>query len=120
MANYSSDRASAYADIKEAGMAMTLQLAVPGNFDDVAGTETGAGTLDYECYGIVTEYKASAINGATILLGDKNILLSAAADFPDPAANNLLLIDSVAHIVVDCKPFAPAGMAIFYKVQVRK
>jgi hypothetical protein len=106
--------------IKQFGMPMTLSTETAGTYDPSTGVVSDPVKVDHLVNGIVIEYESKDIDGTLIKIGDKIALMTASDTTPEPNSDNTLTMNSVDWAVISCNPIAPAGLAIVYKVQVRK
>lgn len=119
MSFYSSLAATAAKLIKDKGQPLTLGLVAVGDYNADTGIAPTTPT-EQGCFGVVLDFPAKEINNTTILSKDKKVVLSVEGLTRDPETFESLLIGSVKHEIITCKPLAPAGTAVIYTLQVRK
>jgi hypothetical protein len=68
----------------------------------------------------LTDFTYKDRNNSEIKSGDMLVLLGIAPNMPQPDSDDTLTIGSDILSVVKCHPISPAGVPIFYRVQVRK
>jgi len=136
MADYSLEIADAAADIQEAGGVFTLEHEVettPDPSKPWRRDATSAPALTF--YGVLTYYRktiesqgytAGSEDSRAILPGDM-LLLVAAGDAnlagqvnPIKPRDKVTGVDGQAYVVISVETVAPDGVAILYRVQVRK
>lgn len=104
------------------GQAFTITHTEPGTYDTATGVNTLPSPTTQTGCGIVEAYKAHQIDGTLILAGDRRVMLAAltpsGAVLTDPAVDDTIQIDRACTIKA-VEPFAPAGLAIFYYLQIR-
>lgn len=79
-------------------------------------------------YSVLLDYNYKQIGtqpDSLIRAGDKNLLVAAidvnGLAMPEPPPESeCVAADGVTYIVKNCKPLAPAGVAVLYDVQLRK
>lgn len=123
MPDYTAIAAKALAGIQRAGIAMTLtRPAADGVYDPALGEYVYGGVdTDYPCYGLyqspTQEGKGDRFNdGTTIQAGDRNILLAASGMTVIPQAGDRI----EGYVVVTSQPVAPGGVALLYRILVKK
>lgn len=125
MADYSSDIASAYNDIKEAGGEVTISHpASDGVYNPVTETRTGgtAASTD-ETYAVSKGYKEKHIDGTIVRQGDKMFLIPALLPTGDALAvdqADKVIQGGTSWNIVNIEEVGPDGTAILYKVQARQ
>ena len=115
--NYAEDRADADEMIDEFGQDGVLRrLTTTGpDYDPVEGAPD-----DHPAVFAVLDYTNREIDGTRILATDKKALLSVGDLTIVPGTDDQLVIGGIAHAIIQVKPLAPAGMVLFWELQVRK
>lgn len=85
--------------------------------DKVSGTVTKSGVESKTVKALVTDFNKSLIDGTTIRVGDKNIVM---APTEKPAIGNTITINGFTWNVIDIKESSPAGVVLVYFLHVRK
>lgn len=99
------------------GQTVTLVRDTGGSFDPVTGTVT-PGTTDFlDFKGVLKNVDARLIDGTTIMQGDKLLVLD--ASHTPEEGDKVEGIDGNWQIV-RIESLNPAGVALAYKVQVRR
>lgn len=104
------------------GQAFTLTHSTLGTYDPATGTTSIVNTTQTGC-GIVEAYKAFQIDGTLIKAGDQRVMLAAlttaGAALTKPEPDDTILIGAKTWTIKAVEPFEPAGLAIFYYLQIR-
>jgi len=133
MADYTQERADAYADILEAGGVFTLASVVATTPDLGRPWRTEQASVP-QCtpHGVLTYYRktiesqgftAGSEDTRAILPGDMLILIAAADPqllFPPAPRQTLTGVDGQVYRVINVETVGPDGTPILYRVQVRK
>lgn len=106
--------------ITEFGQAITLQVSVPGTFDPITGTESGATTATYGGFGVVTDYTTREIDGTVIQRGDKKVLATFTDTSVIPLTTHNLLVGSTSYSIQNVNSLEPGGVSVMYTLQMRR
>ena len=120
MHDYLADRADVLAAFKEDGMLMTLAVPGASTFDHILGAYSAATAVQYTGYGLVKEYKAQEIDGTVIQRGDQKVLVVFEDASIVPATTHNLSTVGNLYAVQNVGALAPAGVVIFFTLQVRR
>ncbi|GAB6036132.1 hypothetical protein JCM15519_06910 [Fundidesulfovibrio butyratiphilus] len=91
-----------------------------GEFDPETGRYAEGDPTETSCKAVLTDYSLKMIDGDLIKLGDRLAIVPAQGlAEPDPTRDTLI-IKGESWNVVRAKVVDPGGVAILYKVQVRK
>jgi hypothetical protein len=114
------------------GQTVTLTRIVPGAYDPATSTTTGASTVTQTGSGALFEYTTFLRAGlrndkglGLIVEGDKQFLLSpfdsaGNALSPGPVIDDqVTLANGVVYTITSISPLAPAGLVIFYELNLR-
>jgi len=82
----------------------------------VTGTNTRT-TSTFTAYGVATNYNKTEIDGTIIQSGDIKFIMEGVTA---PKQGDSTTIDSIVYRVMGVVPVSPAGVAVIYKVQLRK
>lgn len=85
--------------------------------DKVAGSVSGAQITEKVVKGIVTEYNKSMVDGETILVGDKKVIIAPTAK---PEVGDTITINNSTWKILNVTESNPAGVPLVYFLQVRK
>lgn len=121
--DYAAERLSAHVEIKDNGAAVVLQYAAPGEVDGGTGTVTPGATVTVNTYGLVSEYTTREIDGSNIMRGDVKLRCSAedlAKAKQAPTAGWTATLGGVKYRVMHASPVQPGGIAVMWKLQLRK
>lgn len=83
----------------------------------VAGTVTKTDLQIKTVKAIVTEFSKTLIDGTTIRIGDKNIVM---APTEKPVIGDTITINGITWPIIDVKESNPAGIVVVYFLHVRK
>jgi len=78
------------------------------------------GATDHPATVVVLDYANREVDGTRIQATDKRVLVAAGGLEITPKPSDRLKIDGTGHAIVQVKPFAPAGIVVFFEVQARK
>lgn len=106
--------------LKAKGQAMTLTRVSGGTYDPVAGSVTGATTTTYTVYGIESAFRDGLTMSAGTLIQSGDRLAIVAADQATPVPGDSLTIVGVVWKVIAVNAVNPAGVALLFKLHVRK
>jgi hypothetical protein len=105
--------------IAEFGMDATLirpTVAAGTRYDPTPGADT-----ERPVKVVVLDFNVAEINGNTILVTDKKILMAKGNLDLEPALSDKIRISGTVYSLVEpIKPFAPAGTVVFWQLQARK
>lgn len=116
MSFYADMRATATRLLTQFGASATLTERMAGAYDPATGKSTITET-ETIVKAAVFDYPEKAIDGTSILRGDKRAFIQAGGT--KPKAGMLLTWNEVVHSIVDCKPLSPSGYDVLYEAQVR-
>lgn len=119
MADYSSQKTTAYNLIKAKGVAVSFLRETESSYNYVTDSATEA-TASYSGYAVITEFKDKLINGDTIRLGDRLLLIPALNLSITPVEGDQIYIGDVLFNIPSVRTIGPSNAAIIFKVQVRK
>lgn len=114
--DYAHTRAVAERLIKRFGQVGALRRTV--NDDDPFNP--GQTTTDYACTLAVLDYSKRDVDGTLIRQTDQLVYVSTAGLALSPTPTDKLVIGGAVMTIVNVKPLSPAGLVVFYEVQVRK
>lgn len=77
-------------------------------------------TTDYPCTLAVLDYSKRDVDGTLIRQTDQVVYLSTAGLTISPAPTDKLVVGGTVMTIVNVKPLSPAGLVVFYELQVRK
>lgn len=131
MVNYANFRNLAERLIEENGRTLTLLRQDIGNFTDPAkpwADSTEAGEIRFDVLGVVIEFEKEAIDGETVRLGDKQILIAAKSveDESGSTTNidiedyDIILDGTVRWTIVQVELIEPGPSRILYEVHVSR
>jgi hypothetical protein len=109
----------ALALLKQFGQPMTLRRVTDGAYDPATGV-VARSEQDTTVTGAVFGINDERVNGSTVLRGDKEATISAKALAAPKANGDLLIVQGDRHQIVSVAPLAPGGVAVIYKLQIRK
>jgi hypothetical protein len=116
--DYARSKASADRQLGGAGQAGFLRRPTSTG---PAHDPTPGAPLNYPVTFAVFGYKNRDIDGTRILATDKRVLLAVGDLAVEPQISDMLVIKGVAHSIIDpIEIVAPAGIAVLYKLQVRR
>lgn len=126
--DYTEIAADVLAALQEDGFAVTLRRQTAGTYNPVTGEFSGESTTDYAAQALISSQNMSQtgntgeryFNGTLIQTGDKILMLAASGLSVTPAPGDRLIIGSVAWQIVTLITVEPGGVALFYRVLVRK
>lgn len=126
--DYTEIAADVLAALQEDGFAVTLRRQTAGTYNPVTGERTGAQTLNYSVQGLITSQSMLQsgntgeryFNGTLIQTGDKMLILAASGLAVTPAPGDQLIVSGVTWQAVTLITVEPGGVALFYRVLVRK
>lgn len=105
------------------GQVVTLTHVTPGSYDTATATETGATTTTQTGSGVEIAYTAREIDGNTIRVGDKKLLLSplnsAGAALLAPELGDTAALASGTWTILAIEPLSPAGTVIMWTLHLR-
>ena len=125
---YTELAADVLAALQEDGFAVTLRRQTAGTFDPGEGSFDGATTTDYAAQALISSQSMSRsgdsgeryFNGTLIKTGDEILILAASGLSVTPQPGDLLIISSITWQLVAIVTVKPGGVALFYRVLVRK
>lgn len=116
---------SFYSDLADIGASVLAEYGQPMNVRKMSSGDydpaTGAPSItyaDFPCYGFIYDYTEREINGTSVLVGDRRIILSPPGI--DVLAGDLIVFGNAEYKVVMPKPVNPAGETVIIDVQVRR
>lgn len=104
--------------LKDFGQLMKLTKRTEGTYDP-ATSSAPVQPASADVYGAVMGFKKEKVDGATVRATDKRVILAASGLTIEPDAGDTLTIGGKVHQIINCEPFAPAGIATHYNAQVR-
>jgi hypothetical protein len=114
--NYARTRSTAERLIERFGQTGALRRTTSDN-DPFNPSQT---TTDHDCAFAVLDYSKSVVDGTVIQQNDQMVYLSTKGLTIAPETTDRLVVGGTALTIVSVKPLSPAGMTIFYELQVRK
>lgn len=117
MSFYADMQATAKRLITDKGQLVTLRTATGSAYNPATGTVGVTYTDHADIPAVVTNFKASEVDGVKVVKGDKRVILS---NERSPVIDDLIVIGAVTHKVIDVETVSPAGEDVIYKAQVRK
>lgn len=105
------------------GFLMTLVSEAAAVFDSDTGIKTPGTVTSTSVTGLMRFFSQDEINGKDILSGDVQALLSGkelAAAGIEPDTTMRLIANGVTYNVVRNTPTMPGGIAVLYRLQVRR
>ena len=111
------DRAAATALklLTKYGRSVTVTSVTPGTYDPAAGSITNT-TATSTAKGLVTEHKATDIDGTLIKAGDKKLLLDSSAVI---SIDDSVTVGSDVYSVVGVSELNPAGTRVMWTCNIR-
>lgn len=106
--DYSRNVATANKLIAKYGRSLTVERRANGVL--VKATESDA---------VILDYTNDQIDGTRILRTDRQVFISVERLAFEPLPNDRLVVDGKSLIIVTIKPLNPAGVVVFYELQVR-
>lgn len=76
--------------------------------------------VDYACTFVVLDYAKKDIDGTLILQTDQMVYLSTQGLTIEPNVTDKVVVGGVVFTIINVKPLSPAGVVVFYEMQVRK
>ncbi len=110
--------------LKGKGQAVTLTKVVPGTYDPATGGVTNTSTTQTGT-GAILDWNSRNVDGTTIKIGDKRLLLSAlnsaGAALTAPALGDKITdaASVVYTLVAPLEIISPAGTPVLYKCNMR-
>lgn len=105
------------------GAPLTLEQRTAGDYVPGGGT-TGGGMVLHLGSGVRVDYKVSDIDGVNVINGDFQLLVSPlkidGSDMPQPQVSDVFTFNGDPVRVIRVMPWNYAGLAVGYRVQVRK
>ena len=104
--------------IKKKGRLVTLSKTT-ANQNRQTGV-TAPSTVQQDVYAVFTNYSASQIDGSTVQMGDKRLLI-ASSILDNPITTDWRILDGIeTWNIVGIEEVQPGDTSILYKVQVRR
>ena len=119
MADFTSEKQTAYDAIVENGTTITLKKYTVGTYDPVTDSSTGATWTNYSHYGVLSRYKQIDIDGDMIRKGDMKVLIPALNLDIEVEEGDKIRVLSKDWIVIDPGTVQPSADPIIFKAQVR-
>lgn len=121
MSDYTSDHASALADVTEAGVAVTFTMVTPGTYDAATDTWTDAVDASVSGYAIRTRGNPLRYQALGLVQSESPTLLFTPTTYGDqPVVGSTVTWGGVVYTVKDVEPVEPDGNAILCKVVVAR
>lgn len=122
--DYNSIAQRALAQIKRAGIAVTISRETAESFDPGTGTYTGATMTDYSADGVIQAPNRENTggrfgDGTMVQAGDKFILLAASGLTITPKPGDKITVNAVAYSIVTVMAVEPGGVALLYRILAR-
>lgn len=114
---------TAHALINKRGFAMTLVGPLGGSTDSDTGVHTPGTPTNTAVVGVMRFFSQDEINNIDVLSGDAQALISAketAEDGIEPDTEMRLIVNGVTYNIVRNTPTMPGGIAIMYRLQIRR
>ena len=116
--NYAITKSTADKLLNNFGQSVLITNKVSGAYDPATGTVSQTITTQ-NGIGAVFDRGSKEIDGTTILLGDKKMLLSA-VDITKPQINDTVLVGSINYTIKEpLIEINPAGTVVMYKLNLR-
>ena len=119
MTFYTDLRSAAEIMVTEYGQAVTLKRIAAGAYDPSTGTAAQTVT-SYPGRAIMGNYSNRDIDGTLIMRGDRLATLACDTLGVVPSKDDVLTVDGVDWTVQSVEPVDPGGVALIYRLQVRK
>ena len=119
MTFYTDLRSVAEVRITEYGQSVTLKRIVAGAYDPSTGAAAQTVT-SYPGRAYMGNYSSRDIDGTLILRGDRRATLACDTLGVVPSKDDVLTVDGVDWTVQSVEPVDPGGVALIYRLQVRK
>jgi hypothetical protein len=120
---YDDMASTADALIGEFGRAVTITYWSEALYDPTTSA-ISEGRATASGFGVTEDYDNSAIDGASVLRGDRKLLLSPLDDagvaIPAPSADDTAEIGGVTWTVIGSHVLDPGGTPLLYTIQLRK
>jgi len=114
---YASLQVTADRLIEQFGQTGTLARQALSGATPWAPTLTATG---YEVQAVILDYSAREIDGTDITLNDRKAYVAVGALPITPKPGDTFTVGGVAFEVIRSMPLNPAGVAVFYELQIRK
>lgn len=115
--DYTLSRATAERLIDRFGMAGAIVREEPGSGPDYAPGEPTETT--HACRLVITDYNSMDRAGTAIEMEDKRVLISTQGLAITPTNADRLRISGTDYPIISISPLEPAGVVVFYEMQVR-
>ena len=116
--NYNNSKTTVNKLLTKFGQSVVITNKTIGSYDPSTGTNTQTITTQNGIAAIFDRGNKE-IDGTSILMGDKRMLLSA-VDITKPEINDTVLVGSIVYTIkVPLKEINPAGNAVMYEFNLR-
>lgn len=119
--SYATDHASAYADVLEAGAAVTFTAISPGTYAEATDTWSGSATTTVVGYAVEIPADVRRYEALELVQREPKTLLFACSTYGSvPSLGMTVTWNSVVYTVRDVQVVAPDGSAIISTVVVAR
>jgi hypothetical protein len=116
--DYAGMAADASSLIAEFGQDITLTHVVQGTYDPATGGVVNT-TTNQTAKAVELEYSNYETGGTLIIAGDKRLLVSVSG-ITAPMIDDNCTVGGVVYTIKNVKPLSPAGIVLYYDIQLRK
>jgi hypothetical protein len=119
--DYAAEAADILPDFIENGQPIAIRRTTPGPFNPATGKYDVGTVKNFPGHALASGYHAKLIDGTRIKQGDQQFTVAASGLGVEPTVSDKLL-DATGGVwgIVSCQAVAPGGVALLYRVQVRK
>lgn len=121
--NYAATAKTADRIIAKQGATASLTYAQTGAYNPTTGGVGTSAPATVDVRAVMFDYAEILINGSTIMVGDKQVYISAVGVSIDPQITGDLMFPKVGgnlYKIIKVKPLSPAGIDVLYELQVRR
>jgi hypothetical protein len=126
--DYTETAADVLAALQEDGFAVTLRRQIADTYNPATGGYTGGTTTDYPAQALISSQSMPQsgntgeryFDGTLTKTGDKILMLAASGLAVTPQPGDRLIVSGIIWQVVALITTEPGGVALFYRVMVRK
>lgn len=98
------------------GQTVTVTQSTGEVYDPATGLTTPGTNTSFTGVGAVFNYQSNRIDGVSIVTGDQKLLLESASE---PQINAVITTADGTFNVMSVSPLSPAGIVVYYEVQLR-